>query len=188
MPLRPRAALATHSVENQPPLRGDGDLWAEDPMLRAHVAHFGGGVQEGRLAAFGAALGTAAAREEGRDANRYPPELVTFDRSGRRIDEVRFHPAYHALLGRGIAAGYAALPWSGAEGGHVAHAAMVYLQTQVEPGVCCPMTMTSAAVPALAATPALAAEWNPRLMSEHYDGASRPAVEKAGATLGMEMN
>ena len=49
---------------------------------------------------------------------------------------------------------------------------MVYLLSQVEPGVCCPMTMTYAAVPALAADPAVAADWEPRLLA----GALRPGV------------
>ena len=89
-------------------------------------------------------------RAAGRLANRYPPELRLFDRGGRRLDEVAFHPAYHQLMRFGIGAGYAALAWDGAAGGHVAHAAMVYLMSQVEPGVCCPMTMSYAAVPALA--------------------------------------
>jgi putative acyl-CoA dehydrogenase len=126
-------------------------------------------------------------RAAGRLANRFPPELRLFDRSGRRLDEVDFHPAYHALMRFGIEAGYPSVAWSGGAGGHVAHAAMVYMLSQVEPGVCCPMTMTYAAVPALAAEPALSAAWVPRLLAARYDPASRPAAEKAGATIGMAM-
>ena len=36
---------------------------------------------------------------------------------------------------------------------------------QVEAGVCCPLSMTFAAVPALRAQPDVAAEWIPRLTS-----------------------
>jgi putative acyl-CoA dehydrogenase len=184
-PLEPRTELATHRVENQPPERGDVDLWAEDRPLRDGVAREAGASD--RLAAFGAAAGRLERRAEGRAANRHPPELRAFDRAGRRIEEVAYHPAYHALMAFGLGAGYAALPWTGAAGGHVGHAAMVYLMSQVEPGVCCPMTMTYAAVPALRAEPALAAEWEPRLTAGVYDAASRPAAEKAGATVGMAM-
>ena len=111
-----------------------------------------------------------------------------FSGAGRRVDEVRFHPAYHAMMQRGFAGGYSALPWTSAQpGGHAAHAAMVYLLTQVEPGVCCPMTMTYAAVPALDVDPALAAKWRPGLLSATYDGRSLPAAQKSGLTIGMAM-
>jgi putative acyl-CoA dehydrogenase len=126
-------------------------------------------------------------REAGRLANRYPPELRVFDRGGRRLDEVAFHPAYHELMRFGTGAGYSAVAWAGDAGGHATHAAMVYLMSQVEPGVCCPMTMTYAAVPALRAEPAVAAAWEPRILAADYDPASRPAEEKRGVTVGMAM-
>jgi len=186
-PLNPRTSLATHEVENQPAERGDIDLWADDTALRAAVARCGGGRHAAHLADYGAELGRAATRAAGRAANRHPPELRAFDRAGRRIDEVEFHPAYHELMRLGVGAGYAALPWSGTAGGHVAHAAMVYLTSQVEPGVCCPMTMTYAAVPALAADEGLAADWRPRLLARAYDPRAVPASLKSGATAGMAM-
>ncbi|MFQ5623660.1 MAG: acyl-CoA dehydrogenase family protein [Paracoccaceae bacterium] len=186
-PLNPRSDLETHTVENQPEPRGDRDLWADDTILRGAVARAGGASHEKTLSAYGAQLGTDVARDRGRQANRFFPELQTFDRGGQRIDEVTFHPAYHDLMALGVGAGYPAIAWDGGPGGHTAHAAMVYMQSQVEPGVCCPMTMTYAAVPALAAAPALDAEWRPRLLSRQYDPASRPAVEKTGATIGMAM-
>ena len=184
-PLRPRAQLSTHEVINQPPARGDSDLWADDGVLRHYATLFGARPDE--AAAHGLLMGGEEMREAGRAANRNPPELRAFDPMGRRIDEVVFHPAYHRLLGAGIKAGYAARPWEDAPGGHATHAVMVYMQNQVEPGVACPMTMTYAAVPALRHAPALADEWLPRLLSRRYDPASRPAPEKAGATIGMAM-
>jgi len=186
-PYRPRTALETHEVENQPAERGDVDLWSTDRPLTEAVAREGGADRAADLAAFGAEAGRAERREEGRLANRYPPELRAFDRSGRRIDEVSFHPSYHAMLRLGIGAGYPAIAWEGGAGGHVAHAAMVYLMSQVEPGACCPMTMSYAAVPALRAAPEIAAAWEPKLLSRIYDPASQPLAEKAGATVGMAM-
>jgi putative acyl-CoA dehydrogenase len=90
-------------------------------------------------------------------------------------------------MGMGVSAGYPSIAWTAPAGGHVAHAAMVYLLSQVEPGVCCPLTMTYAAVPALRADAAVAAEWEPRLLSGRYDADDRPAAGKAGATVGMAM-
>ncbi|AQS49262.1 DNA alkylation response protein [Thioclava nitratireducens] len=181
----PRADLPTHHVENQPPARGDVDLFGADAPLREAVARAGG--QTDTLSDYGRTLGTTEMREAGRDANRYLPELRLFDMGGRRLDEVRFHPAYHRFMEAGIGAGYAALPWEGAKGGHPTHAAMVYLASQVEPGSCCPMTMTYAAVPALEATPEIAAIWRPKLTARSYDPRVLPVGEKTGATLGMAM-
>jgi putative acyl-CoA dehydrogenase len=177
--------LATHEVMNQPAPRGDLDLWGDDPAVQTHAG--AAGADAAHLADYGARIGTQAMRAAGRDANRQPPELLLFDAGGRRLDEVRFHPAYHDLMQAGLGAGYAALPWEGAQGGHATHAAMVYLTSQVEPGVCCPMTMTYAAVPALRADKALLGEWVPKLTARLYDPAARPLARKAGATLGMAM-
>ncbi len=179
------AALTTHEVTNQPAPRGDLDLWRGDPALQCHAA--GAGADGDLLAAYGAKIGAQAMRLAGREANRHAPELILCDAGGHRLDEVRFHPAYHDLMRAGIGAGYAALPWEGAPGGHASHAAMVYLTSQVEPGVCCPMTMTYAAVPALKADKALFAEWVPKLTARAYDPAPRPLVRKPGVTLGMAM-
>ena len=172
-------------ARNQPPPRGDLDLWRGDGALRAAVAAFGGAADA--LAPYGAALGREEMRTAGREANRCTPRFTPFDAGGRRIDRVEFHPAYHDLLRLGIGAGYSAIAWEGAPGGHVSHAAMVYLHSQVEPSTCCPMTMTYAAVPALRASPDLAGEWADGLLSRNYDPSDAPAGEKAGFTMGMAM-
>ncbi len=49
------------------------------------------------------------------------------------------------------------------------------------------MTMTYAAIPALSASPDLAAIWRPRLTARRYDPTIAPITEKSGATLGMAM-
>ncbi len=183
--LPPSADLSTHEVANQPPVRGDADLWEGDAALRDHAAAAGADVAH--LAGYGAAMGTAEMRAAGRDANRHPPEAVVFDAGGRRLDEVAFHPAWHRLMALGLGAGYAGIAWRGAAGGHATHAAMVYLTTQVEPGVCCPMTMSYAAVPALRADAGLCAQWEPRLTAFGYDASIRPLAQKTAATMGMAM-
>ncbi len=179
--MEPRRDLPTHEVTNQPPARGDRCLWADDPVLRDHAT----GADAACLAAYGTALGTVDIAEAARAANRQKPEPVLFDAGGRRLDEVRFHPAYHRLMELGLGHGYAGGPWTG--GSHVAHAAQVYLHSQVEPGTCCPMTMTYAAVPALAAAPDLAALWVPKLTARAYDPSIAPVGDKRAATLGMAM-
>ena len=101
---------------------------------------------------------------------------------------MRFHPAYHELMRVAVAEGVAASPWDApGPGAHVARAAKFYMQTQVEAGHLCPITMTFAATPTLRLEPALAREWLPRLHSRQYDAANAPVADKAGATMGMAM-
>ncbi|MEM8654642.1 MAG: acyl-CoA dehydrogenase family protein [Pseudomonadota bacterium] len=174
---QPQTHLPTHEVENQPAALGDTNLYTSDPILMAQAPD--------TLTPYGAALGTAETRATGRAANRHVPELALFDPGGRRLDEVAFHPAYHDMMALSQGAGYAACAWDG--GSHVAHAAMVYLASQVEPGHCCPLTMTYAAVSALQIDAALAAQWTPKLIARSYDPRVLPVDQKSSATLGMAM-
>ena len=43
-------------------------------------------------------MGTAESLELGRLANVNPPELLRYDATGVRLDDVRFHPAWHLLM------------------------------------------------------------------------------------------
>ncbi|WP_299371077.1 acyl-CoA dehydrogenase family protein [uncultured Tateyamaria sp.] len=173
----PNGDLPTHQVENQPPPLGDRDFYLSDPILRATAPR--------TLQPYGTAMGAQDTQAHARDANRNRPELMTFDAGGRRLDEVRFHPAYHHMMTLSQSAGYAACAWDG--GSHLEHAAMVYMASQVEPGHCCPLTMTYAAVPALRANPEIAAAWVPKLTARAYDPSVRPVAQKRAATLGMAM-
>ncbi|EPX75817.1 acyl-CoA dehydrogenase family protein [Salipiger mucosus] len=184
--MEPETELGTHRVENQPPPRGDLSLMETDPALREALSDLGA-PRRAALADYAATIGTTGMREAARDANRHAPEAHLFDRAGRRLDEVRFHPAYHAFMRTSCAAGYASVAWEGGAGGHRAHAAMVYLASQVEPGHCCPLTMTYAAVPALAAGGAPFAHWRDKALSRDYDPDPRPIDDKPGVTLGMAL-
>src|SRR5207247_2382204 len=75
---------------------------------------------------------------------------------------------------------------AGKPSGHVAHMALEYLLTQAEPGVCCPITMTYAAVPAFKHHPR-ADDWVKKVAAATYDPRSIPAAEKIGLTIGMAM-
>ncbi|PWR23010.1 acyl-CoA dehydrogenase family protein [Zavarzinia compransoris] len=185
--IRPLTQLETHEVFNQPPPFEGLNLFSGDIALAEAVAKAGGAVHAPRLAALGARAGTAEVIDWGAEANRKTPELDTFDRYGQRIDEVRFHPAYHDLMHFGLDNGFAAVAWDGSPAGHVGHAAILYVVGQADSGTICPMTMTYAAVPALRAEPAVAEVWVPRITAGRYDRAARPAAEKAGVTIGMAM-
>jgi len=178
----------THEVINQPAALVDYNLYSTDLALREAVGVQGGEAAEASLLAFGARLGSAEFIALGEQANRYPPELDTHDRFGRRIDLVRFHPAYHALMEASLGAGLHAAPWRApGSGAHVARAAKFFMMSQVEAGHCCPVTMTFAAVPALRRQPDLAALWEARITADGYDPRNVPADRKAALTIGMAM-
>lgn len=182
-------AGSTHTVTNQaPPLVGYDVFTADRALTAAVERHLAPELREEALAdlsGLGLSCGSVQSREWGAQANENPPVLRTHDRYGHRVDEVDFHPAWHRLLGKGVAAGLTAA-WS-RPGGHVRRAAGFLMWTQVEAGNGCPLSMTHAAVPALRTDPALAAEWEPRLTSRVYDRELRPARLKAGALFGMGM-
>lgn len=185
--IRPIDRLDTHEVFNQPPPFENVNLFSGDRALVDAVANAGAGEHGDRLAALGARCGSAEVIEWGVEANRQVPVLENFDRYGHRVDEVRFHPAYHDLMRLGLDSGFAASAWDGSAHGHTLHAAILFLTGQADSGTSCPMTMTYAAVPALRAETAVADVWVPRIAAGRYDPAARPAAEKAGVTIGMAM-
>ncbi len=186
-PRQPIAVFDSHEVTNQAPPLEDYNLFDSDPVLGPALGREGAGWAAQKLHAFGAVLGSEKVAELAEAANRHPPELHVFDRSGRRIDEVAYHPAYHELMQLAKAHEVHSIAWTAAEpGGHVAHMALEYLLIQAEAGVCCPITMTYAAVPALAHHPQ-ADEWLRRVTAASYDSRSIPMAEKTGLTIGMAM-
>ena len=192
IPLKPIADLPTHEVVNMPPLIGDQDLWAGDIALREAVAREGAAEAAGRLAEFGRLMGSDAVFEKAEQANRHVPELRAFDRHGRRINQVAYHPAYHDLMEIAVAGGAPNHAWiHGGPGAHAANMAVVYLFSQAESGVLCPMAMTYSVMPVLRNNPGgpngIADEWMPRLLSAEYDSRDIPAAEKSGALVGMFM-
>ena len=180
----------THQVFNQSTPLVDINLYQADPSLREAVTALAGGdsAAHDTLGAMGARYGSAEAQHWAVQANVNKPVLRTHDRFGHRIDEVEFHPAYHQLMGMAMQDGLHASPWTDPRpGAHVARAARTYLQTQVEAGHGCPITMTSAAIPSLRTTPALAAQWEPKITARTYDPRNVPDAQKpavAAATVG----
>ncbi len=178
----------THEVFNQAPAFAGINLFRCDPALRAALEREGGGWAAPELERLGERLGSAELQAEARLANDQPPRLVSTDPQGRRIDEIEFHPAWHALMALLVEHGAHALPWEAPRAGaQVARAAMYLLFGQLENGSQCPVTMTYAAVPALRRAPAIAAHWLPKILAREYDPRSLPVEQKRGALVGMGM-
>jgi putative acyl-CoA dehydrogenase len=180
----------THEITNQPPPLTGANAWRGDPLLVQLAEDFSENVRK-ELDTHGRFVLSQEAQDLARLANTETPKLRTHDRQGRRLDVVEYHPAYHALLRRGIASGLHSSVWENGpdESGkrHQVRAARFYLTAELEAGHLCPLTMTSASLAALMASPKLFREWAPRITSRKYDQAQKPPVQKSGLTLGMGM-
>ncbi len=181
--------MTTHEVTNQVPRPTGHDVLAGDTALRESVERWVPPERRDDVAGLGRRAGQEEALLWADQAERVTPLLRTHDRTGQRVDEVEFHPAYHSLLDVAVAHGLTAGPWvaPAGSGAHAARAAGFLLWSQVEPGHLCPISMTYAAAPALASTPALAERWVPALASRDYDPGLRPVATKRGALAGMGM-
>jgi len=181
-------ASSVWEISNQVPVLADYDAFATDPVLRAAISTFGAEWASERLHEAGRSVGSAHVQELARLANRFTPELRTHDRFGNRIDEIAFHPAWHELMGLAIGQESHSLCWNRPQpGAQVARAALTYLWTQGESGICCPISMTYAATPLLRADAARWAEWGSLVSSNRYDPRQGPAARKTGATVGTAM-
>jgi putative acyl-CoA dehydrogenase len=179
-------------VLNQSPPYEDVDLFSTDVPLQEAVRANGDGAEADALAVFGRQWGTAEMFALARRANENPPKLYAFDAKGFRRDVVEYHPAYHDLMRASIAARLHASTWTptgrrAPAPAEVARGARYYMTAQIESGHLCPITMTRAAVAALAAAPELLAQLAPKVVTASYDPAFRPWWEKSGVTLGMGM-
>jgi putative acyl-CoA dehydrogenase len=90
------------TVFNQPPPLENYNLFDADCALKEAVHREGGGWIDAEARQLGALLGRPETINLGVLANRFTPELRTYDRFGYRIDEVTYHPAYHELMRIGI--------------------------------------------------------------------------------------
>ncbi|EAS6301546.1 isovaleryl-CoA dehydrogenase [Salmonella enterica subsp. enterica serovar Rissen] len=180
----------THTVFNQPAPLNNSNLFLSDGALCEAVSREGAGWDSDLLASIGQQLGTAESLELGRLANAHPPELLRYDPQGQRLDDVRFHPAWHLLM-QGLCANRVHnLAWEeeARAGSFVARAARFVLHAQVEAGTLCPVTMTFAATPLLLQMlPATFHDWLAPLRSNRYDSHLLPGGQKRGLLIGMGM-
>ncbi|MFD1709202.1 isovaleryl-CoA dehydrogenase [Ottowia sp. GY511] len=182
---------ATHEVFNQPTPLADTNLFSANRALQDALRLNAPGLATDRLQALGALVGSAAMQDHARLANVHTPELRTHDRQGHRIDEVEFHPAYHALMAAATGAGLHGTPYASEEQAtghaHTQRAAAFMLFTELEPSILCPISMTYAVTPALRDNPAIYADWAPKLAAQAYDPALKLWRDKPGVTMGMGM-
>jgi putative acyl-CoA dehydrogenase len=180
----------SHNPNQPPPFEGH-NLFTIDVALQHAVA----GAADWAVPAltqWGDTFGTPSTYALADAANRNPPALRSYDRRGERIDEVVFHPAWHALMQIATTAGEHCAPWTAQRpSGQLARAAMYYLHAQVENGTQCPLTMTYASVPVLrrhaAMLPGGSEAWMSKVLAPQYDPRTLPVAQKDSALIGMGM-
>ncbi|MFM2274213.1 MAG: hypothetical protein RL211_85 [Pseudomonadota bacterium] len=182
---------ATHEVFNQPELLVNYNLFTSNRSLQAALKFNAPALDTSSLTQLGGKLGSAEMQTHARLANVHMPALLSHDRFGRRVDQVEFHPSYHALMAASTSAGLHGTPWSEASQAsghaHQLRAAGFMLFTELEPSTLCPISMTYAVTPALRGNAALNADWGPKLTSRAYDPSLALWSKKPGVTMGMGM-
>ena len=182
-----RPAADAHN--QSPPLAGHNAFLA-DPLLK-DIASAMPKALKAEFEATGKFVSSSEAQDLARIANRATPELRTHSPSGQRIDQVDFHPAYHALMRRSVSVGLQGSVWEGIteEDGfaHQARGVRFYMTAGLESGHLCPVTMTNASVAAIMASPRIERSWAPKIVARKYDSSQKPAMQKTSITVGMGM-
>jgi len=174
--------------DNQVPELRDFNVYTSDPSLRRAVERGGAQWRDAELVRQGAEYGAEPTLRAAEDANRFEPELHTHSPTGERIDQVRFHPAWHTMMSIARKNGIANLPffddrpsaWS-------AYGASLYMHSQIESGSTCPTTMTKACIPLMRLNAPLYAVAAPLLASLEHDARDVPLMQKHSMTVGMGM-
>ncbi len=181
--------MTTHDVFNQPDALTDYNLFDGNRGMRDALVFNAPGLDTTSLGTLGGRWGMGAMQTHARLANVFTPQLRSYDRSGRRIDQVEFHPSYHVLMAEAVGAGLHGAPWSDSalDHAHLLRAAGFMLFTELEPSTLCPISMTYAVTPALRSNAAVFADWAPGLASLQYDATAARWSDKTGLTMGMGM-
>jgi putative acyl-CoA dehydrogenase len=106
---------ATHEVFNQPEPLEDVNLFAGNRALQDVLRFNAPALDTTPLHALGQRVGSAAMQNHARLANVFTPQLKSHSRFGHRIDQVEFHPSYHALMTAAAESGLHGTPWAQAE-------------------------------------------------------------------------
>eukprot|EP01038_Epipyxis_sp_PR26KG_P010382 gene10382-13946_t len=177
------------------------DLYLSDPILinlSSRLVNNGGGIKLNSVSKlmqdYGIKSGSSNMMMIADEAERNIPILKQYDIYGRRIDEIDYHPSYHKLMTHGIENGSAAFGYnqfpenknSFYSISHIIRAAFIYMENQLEPGHCCPIVMTAAAIPLLKRYNILPNALK-KIYDQKYDSRHIPMEDKFGITIGMSM-
>ena len=173
---------------NQAPELKDYNVYTSDPVLQRAVTRGDAQWRDPELQRQGAEYGAEATLRAAEEANHFEPELHTHSPAGERIDQVRFHPAWHQMMTIARRNGISNLPFTDKrQTAWAAYGASLFMHSQIESGSTCPTTMTKASIPLVRINPQLNAVLGPLLESTDYDARDIPAEGKRSITVGMGM-
>ena len=184
----PRTA-ATHEVANQATPLEDYNTYETDQVLVEALRREGGDWAETRVSEVGAFAGSARGDPLGLRGEREPAEAAR-PTTGSATASTRSSSTRPGTSCSAPGSASASTRCRGASRSRAptSPAAAMFVASQAEAGVGCPISMTYSVIPALRKQPELAAEWEPRFTSLDYDGERlRPAADKPGALCGMGM-
>ena len=175
---------------NQPSLWSGINAYRTDPLIVDLTSSLSRPLRD-EFDQIGRYVTSSEAQELARMANVSAPKLHTHGPRGERLDQVEFHPAWHALMRRSMSSGLHSSAWENTPetrgNEHKARATKFYLTSQLEAGHLCPLTMTHASVAAMMSSPRVQKEWAPKILSRKYDSSQKPAMQKTAVTIGMGM-
>jgi len=182
--------MSDANSDNQSPEYAGFNAWQNDPFLQLTTGLLPAQIKTS-LSQHGAWAGRADVLKLGRLANENLPVLNSFDAKGRRLDQVEFHPSWHALMRKGVEVGLHSSVWLKPEieagQNNLARSARIYMTSGVEMGHLCPLIMTSASAAVLMKHKGLMQEWLPRVLATKYEPSNKPATDKSGVLIGMGM-
>ena len=98
-------------MSNQTPVHAGHNAFLSDGVMVQMTSNMPDSVVNG-FSRQGRWVASKEALDLARLANEHTPILKSLDARGDRLDQVEFHPAYHALMRRGIAIGLNSSIWS----------------------------------------------------------------------------
>ncbi|MDP3526991.1 MAG: DNA alkylation response protein, partial [Hoeflea sp.] len=101
--MSPIQAFGPQADNQSPPFSGH-NAYRADPLLKDIAADMPCALRDD-FETVGKFVASAEALDLARIANRSLPELRTHDAYGNRIDQVDFHPSWHALMRRSVSIG-----------------------------------------------------------------------------------
>lgn len=178
-------------VPNQSPVYAGHNTFSNDPLLMLATSGLNAELKKG-LSDLGKWAGAAEVHDLARLAETNAPILKSYDANGNRIDQIEFHPSYHAFMRKSVSLGLQASIWEQGEeekgNRNAIRAARMFITAGAEAAHLTSISITNASIAALLASPPIAQEWLALIASRKYDSSNKMPGSKSGVTLGLAIS